>query len=181
MVLWALSLATLIIAIATYVRALFQQYGKMRIPPSPILPITSLSALVTFFSIAYLTRKHGLKTCLGSGLAGAIAAPMIFELPFDLIVMFRTYPPTPATLYTLLFFLPLFLVEVSSIALLTLSPALRVSKYSLFSLAAMFAVFAVWALFGFSYPSEPVPFALNAASKILCFVVAITLFLPEAP
>jgi hypothetical protein len=143
LVLWALSLATLIIAIATYVRALFEQYGKMRIPPSPILPITSLSALVTFFSIAYLTRKHGLKTCLGSGLAGAIAAPMIFELPFDLIVMFRTYPPTPATLYTLLFFLPLFLVEV--------------------------------------YPSEPVPFALNAASKILCFVVAITLFLPEAP
>jgi hypothetical protein len=80
---------------------------------------------------------------------------------------------------TLLYFLPLFLVEISSFTLLTLSPVMNLSKYTLFSLAAMFFVFAVWALFGFSYPSDPIPIALNAVSKILSFVVSITLFLPQ--
>jgi hypothetical protein len=109
---------------------------------------------------------------------GTIAAPMIFELPFDLIVMFRTYPPVPVQL-TLLYFMPLVLVEISSFSLLTLSPLMKVSNYTLFALAAMFLVFAVWAMFGFSYPSQPVPFTLNAMSKILCFATAITLFLPQ--
>jgi hypothetical protein len=53
------------------------------------------------------------------------------------------------------------------------------SKYTLFALAAMFLVFAVWACFGFSYPSDPIPIALNAVSKILSFVAAVTLFLPQ--
>jgi hypothetical protein len=39
-------------------------------------------------------------------------------------------------------------------------------------------VFAIWAGFGFAYPSAPIPIALNAISKVLCFVAAITLFLP---
>jgi hypothetical protein len=43
----------------------------------------------------------------------------------------------------------------------------------------MFFVFAVWALFGFSYPSTPIPFALNALSKVLSFVAGVTLFLPK--
>jgi hypothetical protein len=43
----------------------------------------------------------------------------------------------------------------------------------------MFLVFAIWAAFGFSYPSTPIPIALNAISKVLCFVAAITLFLPR--
>jgi hypothetical protein len=33
----------------------------------------------------------------------------------------------------------------------------------------MFAVFAVWAAFGFAFPTEPLPLALNVISKILCF------------
>jgi hypothetical protein len=118
---------------------------------------------------------------LVSAIVGAVAAPMIFELPFDLIVMCRLYPPVTARLI-LLFFLPLFLVGVSSISLLTLSPLVKVSKPTLFSLAAMFFVFAAWALFGFSYPSYPIPIVLNAVSKILCFAASITLFLPhESP
>ena len=78
----------------------------------------------------------------------------------------------------LLFFLPLFLVEIISFMMLTLSPLTHLSRYTLYALGAMFLVFAVWALFGFSYPSSAVPIALNALSKILSFVVAITLFLP---
>ena len=40
----------------------------------------------------------------------------------------------------------------------------------------MFVVFAVWAAFGFAFPAEPLPLALNVISKILCFVAAIMLF-----
>jgi hypothetical protein len=47
---------------------------------------------------------------------------MIFELPYDLIVMWRLYPPV-STQLTLLYFLPLFLVEISSFSLLTMSPS----------------------------------------------------------
>jgi hypothetical protein len=103
---------------------------------------------------------------------------MIFELPFDLIVMWRTYAPEPAVQYTLLFFLPLFLVEVSTFSLVTLSPLAKISRLTLFALAAIFWVFGVWAALGFSYPAEFVALTLNAFSKILSFVVAVTLFLP---
>jgi len=34
-------------------------------------------------------------------------------------------------------------------------------------------------LSGFGYPSAPLPLALNIASKILAFVTALTLFLPQ--
>jgi hypothetical protein len=175
---WTLSLPTFAIAVATYIGALFEQYGRFTPPASPISPVTTLSALAALVTITYLTRRHGIKRALGSALVGTIAAPMIFELPFDLIVMFRTYPPVPVQL-TLLYFMPLVLVEISSFSLLTLSPLMKVSNYTLFALAAMFLVFAVWAMFGFSYPSQPVPFTLNAMSKILCFATAITLFLPQ--
>src|SRR5262249_15667504 len=153
-------------AVVTYVNAMYQQYGRFSSPRNPITPITALSGVVTFILIAFLTRRHGPKIALISATVGTIAAPMIFELPFALIVMLRIYPPMAVRLI-LLFFLPLFLVEISSLSLLTLSPLAKVSKSTLFSLAAMLFVFAVWAVFGFSYPSRPIPFALNAASKIL--------------
>jgi len=177
-VMWVLSFATLLIAAGTYIRELFGQYGNFTPPASPIFPITGLSGLVTFVMIAFLTRHHGLKIALSGATVGTVAAPMIFEFPFDLIVMHRIYPPMSAQ-FRLLFFLPLFLVEISSLSLLTLSPLAKVSRFTLFSLAAMFLIFAVWALFGFSYPSRPIPFALNAASKILCFIASVTLFLPH--
>ena len=175
---WFLSLTDFAIAVSIYVRTLFQQVGNFTPPANPVTPVTVLSGLATFITIIYLSRHSGLKTALGSAMVGTIAAPMIFELPFDLIVMGRTSPPEPATQYTLLYFLPLFLVEISSFSLLTLSPLTNLSKSTLFSLAAMFFVFAIWALFGFSYPSQPLPIALNAVSKVLSFVAATTLFLP---
>jgi hypothetical protein len=179
LLIWVLAFTSLGVAAGTYYQALVQQIGPFTPPDSPVSPVTALAGLATFLIITVLSRRHGLKLALGAAIVGTIAAPMIFELPFDLIVMWRTYPPGPATQFTLLFFLPLFIWELASYSLVTMSPLARVSKYTLFSLSAMFLVFAVWALFGFSYPSDPLPFILNAVSKILCFVVAITLFLPR--
>ena len=78
---------------------------------------------------------------------------MIFELPFDLI-------------------------EITTLGLLTLSPMVALSKRTCRVLALMFVVFAVWALFGFAYPSSPIPVAMNVLSKVLAFVAAATLFAP---
>jgi hypothetical protein len=176
---WGLSLVNLVVAVGTYMQAFYQQFGAVTLPKNPISPITDLSVLVTFIIILYFTRHYGLKIALGSAIVGSMAAPMIFELPFDLIVITRTYSPLPATQYRLLYFLPLFLVEITTFSLLTLSPVTKLSKYTLFSLSAMFMVFAVWAVFGFSYPLYPIPIALNMLSKILSFIAAITLFLPH--
>jgi hypothetical protein len=155
---WGLSSATFLIAYTTYGVQLYQQNLLAAPPTNPISPITILCGLATFVIIAYVTRNHGLKIALGSALVGTAAAPMIFELPFDIIVMTRTYPPAPPapTLFRPLFFLPLFLVEISTFSLLTLSPLTKLSKYTMFSLAGMFLVFAGWAFFGFSYPSDPI-------------------------
>ena len=78
--------------------------------------------------------------------------------------------------YRQLFFPPLFLVEFSTLSLLTLLPSMRVTAYACYAVAGMFAVFAIWAAFGFAFPSQPLPLALNVISKILCFVAAIMLF-----
>ena len=177
-VMWLLSWAILTVAVVTYIRALVEQVGAFTPPPNRVHPITLLGGLVTFILIAVWSRRHGLRMALGAAIVGTIAAPMIFELPFDLIVMTRVYSPQPVLQFTLLFFLPLFLLEIASFSLLTLSPLTRLSRYTLFSLSAMFFVFAIWALFGFSYPAAPIPAALNGISKAFGFVAAATLFLP---
>jgi Ca2+/Na+ antiporter len=176
---WVLALASFIISLSAYGLAVFQQVGKVTSPPDPIGPVTALAGLVTFIVIAVLAHRQGFRGAVGSAIVGTIAAPMIFELPFDLIVMTRTYPPAPEVLFALLFFLPLLLVEIISFMMLTLSPLTSLSRYTLYSLAAMLLVFAFWALFGFSYPSSALPFASNAVSKVLAFATTITLFLPQ--
>jgi len=181
-VMWVLALATLTVAVVTYDKAFAQYHGQAALgtlPPDRIAPITFLSALVTFVVIAVLSRGHGWKVALGSAFVGTAAAPFIFELPFDLIVMWRTYPAEPAVQFTLLYFLPLFLVELLTFSLLTLSPLPKLSSSTLYFLAAMFIVFSVWAAFGFAYPLRPLPYALNAVSKILSFAAAVTLFVPD--
>lgn len=177
---WVLALATLVIAVGALALAQVQQRGRLTAAPNPITPVTYLSALVAFAVITYVNRDHGMRIALGGAIVGSMAGPMIFELPFDLIVMWRiSYLPAPVIEYMLLFFLPLFLVEISTFSLLTLSPLTKLSKYTLFSLAGMFFVFAIWACFGFSDPSSPIPIAFNVVSKILSFVAAVTLFVPE--
>jgi hypothetical protein len=177
-VMWVVSVTTFLVAAGIYVYALSQQVDHLTAPVNPITPVTATSGVIAFFVIVSLAQRGGFRIASGSAIVGTIAAPMIFELPFDLIVMWRTYPPAPAIAFTLLFFLPLFLVEISSFAMLTFSPFVKLSRATLFLLAGMFLIFAVWALSGFAYPAAPLPIALNMISKILAFATAVSLFLP---
>jgi hypothetical protein len=179
---WVVSLVAFFVDSITYgvvlkqanLVGVYQSYTA----PNPVSHVTEVSAAATFVIIVLLTRKHGFKVALLSAFVGAASAPMIFELPFDLIVLNRIYPPIPPApiIFRLLFFLPLFLVELSTMSFLTFSPLTRLSKYTLFSLAGFFVVFAVWAAFGFAYPFDLLDTALNDMSKVLSFIAAITLF-----
>ena len=105
---------------------------------------------------------------------------MIFEFPFDLIVMTRIYPviASDRASYWGLVCVAL-LLELATLTLLWLSPLVRLSRRAFFALALMLLVFAVWALFGFGYPAAPLPFALNAVSKVVAFIAALSLLLPH--
>jgi hypothetical protein len=175
---WVLAITAFLVCASVYVHQARQELPGRAPPTDPITPFTFVGVGVVFVII--LIASTGAPAArLGSAVIGALAAPWIFELPFDLIVMTRTYPipPDPA-LYRALFFVPLFAIALSTLALLTLSPMVRLSRVTFWSFALMLAVFAVWALFGFGYPSTRVPITLNVVSKILAFVTALTLFLP---
>jgi hypothetical protein len=176
--LWILAITTFLVCASVYVHQARQEFPGRAAPTDPITPVTFLG-VVAVFVVILIASPCGPAARLGSAAIGALAAPWIFELPFDLIVVTRTYPipPDPA-LYRALFFLPLFAVALSTLALLTLSPMVWLSRATFWSFAAMLVVFAVWALFGFGYPSAPVPITLNVVAKILAFVTALTLFLP---
>jgi hypothetical protein len=179
-VIWLLAIYTVVVA--TFVYGLQVKLAYPGFIAARVRVGTFVDATVTFLVIIYLTRRWGWKIALASAVIGTAAAPMIFEFPFDLIVMTRTNPPLPThpMLYRQLFFLPLFLVEFSTISLLTLLPSMRVTAYASYAVAGMFAAFAVWAAFGFAFPAKPLPLALNVISKILCFVAAIMLFVWRA-
>ena len=183
LVTWILAIAAFLACLAIYALQYRHEYpGTSYAPADHILPVTLLAAGVTFFIILISSSSsYGPGARFASAVIGAIAAPMIFELPFDLIVMARIYPPIPPhpALYRALFFLPLFLIEITTLSLLTMSPMVKLSRGTLFSLASMLAVFAVWGLFGFAYPSAPIPTVLNVLSKILAFVTVLCLFLPQ--
>jgi hypothetical protein len=179
---WVLAIATFLAGALAYVQQERHDYQIARAAPTdPIAPVTFLAVAAIFFIIVIGSGSYGSGVRLGSAVIAALAAPLIFELPFDLIVVARTYPPIPPdpVLYRALFFLPLFLVEITTLSFLTLSPMVRLSKATFFSLALMFIVFAVWSLFVFAYPSAPAPIGLNVLSKILAFVTALSLFLPQ--
>ena len=177
---WLLAIYNVLVA--TYVYGLQVKQAYPGFVAARVRVGTFVDALVTFFVILYLTRRWGWKVTLASAIIGTAAAPMIFELPFDLIVMLRTNPPIPThpMLYRQLFFLPLFLAQFSTMSLLTLLPSMRVTAYASYAVAGMFVVLAAWAAFGFAFPAEPLPLALNVISKILCFVAAIMLFVWRA-
>ena len=178
---WAASIVAFLACATIYVRQYLHEYHLTQAAPvDHIAPVTLLAAVAVFVII--LTRgSPGFGTRLASAAIAAMAAPMIFEFPFDLIVMARTYPPIPPdpALYRALFFVPLFLIEITTLLLLRLSPMVRLTRATFFSFALMLGVFAVWALSGFGYPSAPVPTTLNVVSKLLAFVTVLTLFLPQ--
>jgi hypothetical protein len=174
---WIVAITVFLVCASVYVHQARHEFPGRATPTDPITPVTFMGVGVVFFVIL-IASTGGPVARLGSAVIGALAAPWIFELPFDLIVVTRTYPvpPDPA-LYRALFFVPLFAIALSTLALLTLSPMVRLSRATFWSFALMLAVFAVWALAGFGYPSAPVPIALNVVSKILAFVTVLTLFL----
>jgi hypothetical protein len=175
---WLLALYNVIVVTFVYGLQLKQVYPNFVAPRLIVGKFTFVDALVTGLVILYLTRRGGWKIAPASAVIGTAAAFMIFEFPFDLIIMMRTDPTIPPhpMLYRQLFFLPLFLAELSTVSLLTLLPSMRVTAYSSYAVAGMFLVFAVWAAFGFAFPAAPLPLTLNVVSKILCFVAAIMLF-----
>lgn len=177
---WALAILAFLICAIQYVGAMRQHHLLSALPSDPIAPVTGACLVAIFVAILILARSHGWRVRLVSAAVGAIAAPMVFEFPYDLIVMARTYPsipPDPA-LYRVLFFAPLFLAELATLSFLAFTPMVRLTKVTCYSFALMLAVFAAWALFGFGYPTTPGLFAFNAVSKVLAFATALTLFLP---
>jgi hypothetical protein len=128
-----------------------------------------------------VNEQSGVKVAFGSAVTAAMAGPMIFELPFDLIVMTRAYPPVPPfpELFIGLYFIPLFSIELTTLSLLFLSPSMKVTRQTLFSLAGMFLVFAIWGFLSFSFPYTTEFAVLNGAAKALAFVTVVTLFLPQ--
>jgi hypothetical protein len=183
LVTWVFVILAFLFCVTVIVQQVQREHLVHAAPADPITPVTVTGVGVIFVILA-ISGSHGWRVTFASAAIAAIAAlaaPMIFEFPFDLIVMARIYPPIPPdpALYRVLFFAPLVLVEITTLSLLTLSPRVRLSRASFFSFASMLMVFAVWGLFGFAYPSAPVPFTLNVLSKILAFVTALSLFLPQ--
>jgi hypothetical protein len=178
---WLLAIVAFVVCATQYVSAMRQHHLLHSVPPHPISSVTGACAAVIFVTILIVARSHRWLVRLASAAVGAMAAPMVFEFPFDLIVMARTYPPIPPepALYRVLFFAPLFLVEFATLSFLTFAPMVRLTRATVFSFALMLAVFAAWALSGFAFPATPGPFAFNALSKILAFTTVLTLFLPQ--
>jgi hypothetical protein len=177
---WLFAIIAFLACSSQYVRTLRQRHLLQGLPSDPITPVTAACVVVIFATILIVARSHDWPVRLVSAGVGAIAAPMIFELPFDLIVMARTYPPVPPdpAAYRVLFFAPLFLVELATLSFLAFAPTVRLSRATFFTFALMLGVFAVWALSGFGYPATPGPLACNVGSKILAFATALTLFFP---
>jgi hypothetical protein len=108
-VVWALSTVTFLACVGIYGKQAHQDHLGGR-PADNIFPITFIAAGVTFFIIA-VNGKPGGRIAVLSGAIAAMAAPMVFELPFDLIVMTRTYPPmTRATFFAFALMLAVFAV-----------------------------------------------------------------------
>jgi hypothetical protein len=168
----------LLVCLAADLKHMHDAHLLHALPADPIAPVTFIAVGVMFFVILMAGSSHGTRAALMSAAIGAMAAPMIFEFPFDLIVMARSYPPIPA-LWRAVFFAPFLLVQLTTLSLLRMSAMVRLSRAALFSFALMLGVFAVWALAGFAYPSAPVPIALNIVSKILAFAATLSLFLPQ--
>jgi hypothetical protein len=180
LVTWLTAIATFLVCVSLLALHAQRQHLSEAQPADPITPVTVIGFGIVWFAIALMHSARGWRVALGSAAIGALAAPWIFELPFDLIIMTRTAPlSSDAAASRILFFAPLLAVALTTLARLTASPVVRLTRPTLWCFAAMLAVFAVWGLIGFAYPSAPAPFALNVASKILAFLTALSMFIPD--
>ena len=128
-----------------YVAYLHRIGVSTAVPFDRILPVT-LTAVVVVFFIILIRSPSDSGIGLASAAIGAITAPFIFEFPFDFFIMTRIYPPVPPdpAAYRALFFVPWFLLDITTLLLLWLAPTLRLTRATFFSFALMLAVFAVW-------------------------------------
>jgi hypothetical protein len=176
---WVTAIVAFLVCVTAY-EAQVSGAGFAHVSRSdPITPVTLIGMCVLFFVIAIAHKASGWRVALGSAVLGAAAAPWIFEVPFDLAIMPRTYPVVDPGLYRALLFGGLILTGVTTLALLPLSPVVRLRRATFWCLAGMLALFVGWSLFGFGYPSAPGPITLNALSKILALTTALTLFWPQ--
>lgn len=176
---WVVAVVALLVSVAAY-ETQAHRAGLAHPPPAnSITPVTLTGDAVLFLVIAVTRKARGWRVAVGSAVIGAAAAPWIFEVPFDLVIMARTHPVVDPGVYRVLLFGTLILTGIATLALLWLPPAVRVQRATLWCLAAMLALFAGWSLFGFSYPSAPGPITLNDLAKILGLLTALTLFLPQ--
>src|SRR5215475_8246386 len=101
---WVLAIVALIVCVAVYETRVYQA-GLAHTPRSnPITPVTLIGVCVLFVVIAILHKAGGWRVAVGSAVIGAAAGPWIFEVPFDLIIMPRTYPVIDPGLYRVLLF-----------------------------------------------------------------------------
>ena len=177
---WVVALVAFVVGISIYAGQERRDYPAMIAPASPIEPVTIIAAIVLAIVIVAATGGSE-RDRVTNGVIAALIAPMVFELPFDLVVMSRTYPPVPPNpaFYRGVFFAPLFLLEITTVSLLVLAPGARMSRVAVLTYALMLGVFAGWALLGFAYPSTPSTIAFNVASKLLAFVAVAGLFFPH--
>lgn len=182
LVAWAAAIVALLAGVVLYLHQYIPEYQGTALPPPPdhVAPVTFL-AFVAVFIIILARGPGGGWQRLASAAIGAIAAPFIFELPFDLIIMTRIHGQFPTGRYVPVLLGLLLLVDITTLLLLRLSPRVRLTRATFYALALMLAVFAVWGLAGFGYPSAPLPLTLNIVSKLLAFATALTLFFPQRP
>jgi hypothetical protein len=178
---WVLAVVAFAACAAQYATAMRQRHLLPGFLPHPITPVSAACVVVIAGVVLIITGSHGGGVRLASAAIAPLVALAIFEFPFDLLVVGRTYPalqPDPV-LYRLLFFVPLFGIEFLTFSLLTFVPTVRVTRATCFCVALMLAIFAVWALSdGLAFPATPGPFAFNAVSKVVAFAAAMTLFIP---
>jgi hypothetical protein len=175
---WVLAIVALVVAVGVYEKQALRAGFQKTTSSNPVTPVTLIGVCVVFFVVLFACKARGWHVALGSAVIGALAAPWIFEVPFDLIILPRTHPVIDPGLYRLVLFAPLILTGIMTVALVSLSPAVRVHRATLWCLAGMLALYAAWGLFGFGYPSAPGPITLNVLSKIVALITALTLFLP---
>ena len=83
---WVIALRALVACWTAYVRQELREHIAKAPPANPITMVT-LTATVVLFVVVFVATPRGLGVRLSGAVIAAMAAPMIFELPFDLIVM----------------------------------------------------------------------------------------------
>jgi hypothetical protein len=92
LVTWGFAITAFLVCLPIYVKQARREHLFHAAPADPITPVTAICVAVIFVIIFLLGRARGWRAALASAVIAAMAAPMIFEFPFDLIVMARTYP-----------------------------------------------------------------------------------------